>query len=377
MSWRSNKHLVIFFWRVWLTRHCFRERETGRHCHLSPLSRWRFPVCNNLHRWSYGFFGVVLSPGIVCFSLQVSRRGQHKYWQRYSCFVRARRLNVIIQPHLRFVWVTNTFQIAVFHVEMFRQTTLILFYHYSLTDRFLCCQVRTPQMGWTSPAAVQHAHSTRARMDIHSPRNRPHEQAVLETVVVAYRVFYLLTWKLYYSLWCFSLWFVNVIWFMDEYLMWICVMMTWDVYDELPYFPHGDDFDISSFLSFLFWCERSYARGFFNSLLYRQTRCPGLGPSFLTGFYCSLLSFWCYLASSYFIFPLSSFFTLYKICDMRSVTLNWTGTVSLGLGVRWSLERPKGLGVWDGGLQMVQVESVDTSSLIAERFSNLFLFIFI
>lgn len=94
-----------------------RKRQDGRDGNAGSLPGWRFSVSNYLYCRSDGVAGHVISTCIVsllqpikpvCFLASVTNASGpliiRQTLTRCSCFVRARRLNVIIQPHLRFTY---------------------------------------------------------------------------------------------------------------------------------------------------------------------------------------------------------------------------------------------------------------------------------
>ena len=105
----------------------FRKGKTRRSGNAGALSGRRFAIGHHLYRRSHGFARVVISTCIVSPNqlptrscgfyaapiLHVLRRPFRSIPRVFvanfpfltcSCYVRARRLNVIIQPHLRFAY---------------------------------------------------------------------------------------------------------------------------------------------------------------------------------------------------------------------------------------------------------------------------------
>lgn len=79
----------------------FRTRKARRDGHLSALSRGRLTFSDNLYCRGDGVIRPLVPQSIVGPIDQYRMRLPLMFCP--SCFVRARRLNVIIQPHLRFV----------------------------------------------------------------------------------------------------------------------------------------------------------------------------------------------------------------------------------------------------------------------------------
>ena len=87
-----------------------REGQIRRNSNFSSLSGRRLPISDHMYSRSHGFPSHVISARLVslpfcksCYLNLLFLLGI-LLMQFSSCFVRARRLNVIIQPHLRFAY---------------------------------------------------------------------------------------------------------------------------------------------------------------------------------------------------------------------------------------------------------------------------------